>query len=325
VGNDLARDEFDQNLKRISKAFETPEARRARGLAVFSSVSTDFFQCHALDVPVDHRLVVNEEPYLVPLFEALDRQRECLVVLADTHRGRIYAANPAGSRVLYEGSEDVPKHHRASGQRRGKEPGLRIERHRQEAIAHFQKELARQVEQAWIAKEYRGIILLGQDDSLGLFQDQLPVQLAANVIHQLRYPWTRKTPQIHEIVAQAVDEAIGKQRQDLLATLHVRLAENYRVAAGPQEVLDALRDGMAASILIGPDPGTVGSRCSSCGAVFANDQPVCSYCRQICEKANVWQQILTRARRHNVPAYFVKPDAEFDKRGAVAALLSRDY
>jgi peptide subunit release factor 1 (eRF1) len=245
-------------------------------------------------------------------------------VLTNTHRGRLYAATPGSARVLKEIEEVVPKHHRASGQRRSKESGLRIERHRQDAILHFHKELAREVETAWNGAEFRGVILLGHDDGLAQFREQLPPQIASHVLQQLRYAWTGKQPQISDIVATSIADATQKEESSLLARLHTRLSENYRVAAGPQEVLDALRNGQVLSLVLGPDPGLVASRCVACHAVFAAERATCSQCQASCEKTNLWQQILTTALRHNVAVHFVKPDAAFSKRGAVAAMLSRD-
>lgn len=113
--DDQSQLEFERNLEALRVAFETPEAHRARGLAVFSAAQRGLFRSYALDVPVPHRLVVDEEMYLVPLAEALYRQRECLVVLTDTHRGRLYAATPGAARLLIEMDELVPKRRRASG------------------------------------------------------------------------------------------------------------------------------------------------------------------------------------------------------------------
>jgi hypothetical protein len=40
AGNEDAREEFERNLKAIREVFETPEAQRAHGLAVFSSAAS---------------------------------------------------------------------------------------------------------------------------------------------------------------------------------------------------------------------------------------------------------------------------------------------
>src|SRR3989304_2530747 len=73
--DEAACEEFEDNLKAIRQAFETPESRRARGLALFSSTRQGLFRSIPLAVPVEHRLVVDEEVYLPPLIEAMERQR----------------------------------------------------------------------------------------------------------------------------------------------------------------------------------------------------------------------------------------------------------
>lgn len=67
-----------------------------------------------------NRLVVDEDPYLVPLLELLYRQRRYLVVHTDTHRGRLYTAVPGAVRLIEEIDEAVPKRQRAAGELWGK-------------------------------------------------------------------------------------------------------------------------------------------------------------------------------------------------------------
>ena len=81
-----ARLEFERDLEAIRRALESPEARQARGMAVFSAAARDFFLALPSEVPFENRLVVGDEPYVVPLVEAYLREQGYLVILADTHR-----------------------------------------------------------------------------------------------------------------------------------------------------------------------------------------------------------------------------------------------
>ena len=158
-----ARLEFERNLEAIRTALEGPEARQARGMAVFSATGRGFFLAIPATEPFQNRLVVDEEPYVVPLLEADFRRRGYLVILADTHRARWYAAGPGGSHLLGNIDESVPKKQHSSGERWGKQQAT-IERHRKDHILHFQKELAQIVEAAWAEYPYQGIILLGEHE-----------------------------------------------------------------------------------------------------------------------------------------------------------------
>src|SRR5919204_3506619 len=92
------RNNVDRDLAAIRSTLESPQARQARsarGLAVFSDSRRGLLRTFALSLPVDNRVVVDATPYLVPLLEVLFRNRSYLVVLTDTHRGRLYSASPA--------------------------------------------------------------------------------------------------------------------------------------------------------------------------------------------------------------------------------------
>lgn len=96
------------------------------------------------------------------------------------------------------------------------------------------------------------------------------------------------------------------------------------VAAGPQEVIDALRDGQAAALVMGPDLGISASRCTNCRALFATPHATCPYCQATCQKGNLWQEILALALGHGIRVYRVKPSALLTTHGGIGALLARD-
>jgi len=89
-----ARAEFHRNITEIEAVLSSRRLASARGVAVFAASERSLLQTYALASSVQHRLFVNEEPYLVPLLELLHRQRRYLVVHTNTHRGRLYTAVP---------------------------------------------------------------------------------------------------------------------------------------------------------------------------------------------------------------------------------------
>jgi hypothetical protein len=66
-------------------------------------------------MPAENRIVVDEEPCLVPLPEALHHQREYLAVLTDPERGELHAADVAGTHLLQEMAQEHPAPHRTVG------------------------------------------------------------------------------------------------------------------------------------------------------------------------------------------------------------------
>src|SRR5208337_3577921 len=274
----------------------SPEVRQARGMAVFSAAARDFFLALLSEVPFENRLVVGDEPYVVPLVEAYLREQGYLVILADTHRAALYGAGPGGSRLLDAIDEFVPRKQHSAGERWGKQQAT-IERHRKDHILHFHKELARRVEQAWDEHPYLGMILLGQRELLEQFRSLLPQRLANRVVHEAPHAWTEGHAEID--------------------------AKVRAVATGPQEVIEALRNGQVKELIIGPAPGAIASRCDGCRSLFATKRGTCPYCGAPCRACNLWQEILALAMGHGVWVNLVKTSAELAPHGGIAALLAR--
>ena len=104
-----ARARFARDLAANQHALTECAVPRARGMALFSAGERGFFQAFTLGVPVKDRLIVDEEPYLVPLLEAMHRQRRYLLVLTDSHRGRLYEAAWGHTRLLRQIDETIPR------------------------------------------------------------------------------------------------------------------------------------------------------------------------------------------------------------------------
>jgi nucleotide-binding universal stress UspA family protein len=312
AGDAEALGEFERHLESIRSELESPEARRARGMAVFAATGWERPLALHFDQPFEDRLVVDEEPYLVPFLLADEALREYLVVLADTHRARLYAADSGSQRLI-----DVIEEARPKGDRSVRE------RH-EEHILRFEKELARRLGAAWAEHPYRGIVLLGEQEVLKAVRDLLAPRLAGRVVHEAPHAWSGEAPSISEEVCGVVTSAAELRRDRLLDELAGRLREGCAVATGPQEVIDALRDGQATAVVLGPDPGEVGSRCTGCRALFAAEESPCPYCQSPCARTSLWQEIVTRAMRHGVEVAFVRSDPQRAVPGGVAALLARD-
>ncbi len=122
----------------------------------------------------------------------------------------------------------------------------------------------------------------------------------------------------------ALERAQAARQQRVLGELARHLEEGWAVAAGPQEVIDALRDGQVADLILGPDPGATASRCSGCRSLFAAARESCPYCAAPCHKANLWQEVLAQALAHGIWVDLVDGPSDLDRHGGIAALLVRD-
>ena len=315
--------EFERQLGLIRESLESAGHRGVRGMAVFGGSNWDRVVAIESEVPFANRLVVNEEPYLVPfLLEELQRPRY-LAILTDTHRGRIYEARPGSSRLLDELEGDVPRKNRSAGEQWGKQQAT-IARHREECILHYFKDLVDRVEGAWNEHLHRGIILLGEHEILENFRAELPERLACKVVAEIPHAWAGEQPAIEDQVARVASEAALVEQKELLAEVGRRLQEGSAVTTGPQEVIQALANGQVRTLVFGPDLGAVGWRCNQCRSLFATEERACPYCKSPCERADLWQEILARALNHRVDVHYIPADPGLRVPGEIAALLLRD-
>ena len=324
-GDSAAQVALHCNVAAIESVLSTRRSVRAHGMAVFAASGGKLLHGYTLTSTVPNRLVVNEEPYLVPLLELLHRQHRYLVVHTDTHRGRLYTAVPGSVHLIEEVDEPVPKRQRASGELWGKQQAT-IARHREDRILHYFKELAVEIERAWPEEHYAGIVLLGEHEVLEQLRAHLPEELSSHVVAEAPHPWAgRQVPLALKVDAIHV-EATRQQERRLFDEITRRLMEQHLIATGPRAVIDAMNNdqiGHSGCVVMESDRGEVASRCMACGTLFAETVDDCPTCHATCDTTNLWQAIAMLAAHKHVTVHFVEAGHGLDKCAGVVALLER--
>lgn len=321
-----AQAEFRRNVAAIEATLSSRRLASARGVAVFAASQRNLLRTYALASSVPNRLVVNEEPYLMPLLELLHRQRRYLVVHTDTHHGRLYTAVPGAVRLIEEINEEIPKRHRASGELWGKQQAT-IARHRRHRILHYFKELAAEIARAWTDERYDGIVLLGEHEVLRELGTHLPDTLARRIVGEAPHAWVGRQASLESKIDVVRDNALREHDRQGLEDVKRRLMEEHHIAIGPQAVIDAIVNdevGYRGSVVMEPDRGEVASRCRGCGSLFAHVLERCSSCYGPCEKTNLWQAIALLAAGHRISVHFVEAGQGLEKHSGVVALLARE-
>ncbi len=121
-----------------------------------------------------------------------------------------------------------------------------------------------------------------------------------------------------------MDEWRTRREAVILGELRQRWKENHLVANGPTDVLDALQQGRATQIVIGPRRDLAGSVCVDCGYRFGAPSATCIYCQSLTRSVNAVQEILRMALRHRIPLHLFdrrRPEDPLAHVGGVAALL----
>jgi hypothetical protein len=324
VGEDArARRELEENIAAVRRGLEAAASDGTRWAAAFGAARRGFSRVVPLDAPVETDLVLDRSPYLVPLLAAIHRRREYLAAHTDTHRGRIYAATPAGVRLLAELDAEVPQHQHSTGERYGYEQAT-IARHREDRILHYRKELTRGLEKAWDAGRYAGLILLGEHEVLEHLRSGLPARLAERVVREVPESWYEAPSQVEgKIRSVAADVFAGQEAE--VAPGFWDLLRQGEVVTGPRAVLAALQSGQFGAqghgyLVLGPDPREAVGRCVACRTLGPEPLGRCPKCQAPCAPGNLWEEMLLTALRHGITARFVADRLQLAPYGGVVAV-----
>lgn len=326
LGDPGLRKALDANLGAIRKAADTADPS-AKGLAVFSGAERGLFHVVALDFPVANYLAIDEEPYVLPLLERWYGEPSYLVAVVDSHQAVLFEAYvgtiEAVRTIGHDTAEDVQRDKpRFTFQKRF--AGAHHERLQLTDDDEFLKGVAGSIASHWRAGAFGGLIVLGQPRNVATVRRLLPKDVEAAVVETGPQAMTERPEDIADDVKRALEAWRSQRRSVILGELQHRWKERHLVANGPTEVLDALQQGRAVKVVIGPQRDLPGARCGACGYHFGAPVGQCAYCESPTQAVNAVQEILRMSLRHRVPVHLLDREGGVDplaSAGGVAALL----
>ncbi|MGC8644424.1 MAG: host attachment protein [Isosphaeraceae bacterium] len=322
-----ARKDLEANLDVIRQIVAEHAGTPCRGLAIFSSPPRGLRHVVPLDFEVENRLVIDEEPYFLPILEHWYGQPTYLIVLLDSDQAHLFTAHrgqPGWVRdverqdVHVTFQRDKPRFTYKKRFARAQHERL----HALEDDAFFRK-VAGAVAEEWTRDHFGGLILLGQPPVTALLRRLLPRDLEQMVAGEFPHAMTTRPEDLSDDVSRILEEWRTRREREILPELHERWRRNHLVADGPSDVLDALQQGRAGQVVFGTRRDLVGARCSECGYRFGEPVANCVYCQAACKRINTVQEILRMAVRHRVPVHLFRQGLKNDPLapGGVAAFL----
>jgi peptide subunit release factor 1 (eRF1) len=326
---DIPKD-LDAHIEVIRQAIAAADPA-AKGLAIFVSVARDLRHVVTLDFPVENRLVIDEEPYVLPVLERWYGEPAYLIALIDTDEAHLFEAHhgrPESVRDLerpdvhVDIQRDKPRF--TYKKRFAKAPHEYLHGMDEDPFLH---EVAEALDEHWHAHgdgRFAGLILLGQSPTTAAVRKLLPRDLESAVVGEAPHAMTTQPDELSDDVTRIIDQARIEREERLMAELRERWKEKHLVANGPGEVLDALQQGRATQIVFGRRHEMPGARCQDCGYRFGAPVATCVYCNGRCQTVSAAQDILRLAMKQRLPVHLFRPGPKDDPlapAGGVAALL----
>src|SRR3954453_4915877 len=181
-----ARKDLDGNIAVIREAVQTEASPTARSLAIFSSVARGLREVIHLEFPVENHLVIDEEPFLLPLLERWYCEPAFLIVLFNDIEAHLYERHhgrPEPVRDLER--EDVAQEIQRDKPRftyKKRFTATRHERLHGTEDSPFLRELTDAIAERWKEGDFAGLVLLGKPQHTAALRKVLPKTLDAAVV-----------------------------------------------------------------------------------------------------------------------------------------------
>ncbi|CAN5910471.1 hypothetical protein BH23PLA1_BH23PLA1_30720 [soil metagenome] len=322
-----ARTVLEASLDPIRRAIETADPT-SKGLAAFSGAKRGLFHSVALDFPVSNKIILDEDPYVLPLLERWYGDPTYLIAVMDAHQAQLFEARsgvPSAVTSMEKNIESNVVRDKPRFTYKKRFSKAMHETQQKLDNDNFYKDVARTVEQAWNEGEFAGLILLGQSQNTAVLRRLLHKDVAAAVVEEHSQTMTDKPGDVGDDVTRAMDRWQEVQHQRMMEELRGRWDRKHLVANGPTEVLDALQQGRATAVVFGPRRDMAGARCLECGYRFGAPTVECVYCGGKTQSVNAAQEILRMAYRQPIAEVhllgFVGTADPLEKANGVSALL----
>lgn len=323
-----ARKALDANFEEVRAAVREQVPASARGVAVFVSAQRGVRHVMALDFPVENRLVIDEEPFILPLLDRLYGEPSYLVALVDSNHAHVYEARHG----TLDEVADIERADVGTDFQRDK-PRFNYKKRFDQAFHEFLhgseddkylKGVAEELAGHWSNGDFHRLIVIGRSFIHGAMRRLLPKDLAAALVEAEPHATVVSTDDVAAEVTRVVEAWHAGRDAEVTHELAQRRKEGHLLAQGPTSVLDALQQGRATSVIVGRSRTIPGAICRNCSYSFGAPSATCAYCGGQCRTVNALQDILRRALKQRVPVHLFRPGPDPDPveaDGGVAALL----
>ena len=325
--NSPERASLDRDLEKISRYLDTELQRSSNSVAIFACSAGELFETVQMAALIDrHWLHIGDRPHLYPLARLESQYPTYAAVITDTNTARI---------LVFTAGEIVSEHAINNVKTRATSQGGWSQARYQRHIVNFHQQHAKEVVEALeriVREEGIDHIVLSCDEvSRPLLRSQMPKQLEAKIVDNVR------------LEAHASADAIVRRTHEAMQRLNERTDREkveaaigaYRAGGlgvvGPEDTLAALLKGQVDELLIGatmaqmqavPVGQTIGS---ANDAVLAEPvvEPVSAgeAADSPPDVVRLADELITRAKQTSARITFIEDPELLKDYGGVAALL----
>jgi peptide chain release factor subunit 1 len=315
---------FPEDIEAVDDFVNLEYDWAAKGLAIFSSQETDFFQTYQFNLSLPNEIYVSDRPIIRHLVCLLDTFTGWSVVLVDKQGARLFSYN-MGELVEMEGitGEEVKQTKRGGGNAMpGRRGGSSASANVENIIERNIKEVIEYATAFFSQRHVRRIMIGGTDDNIARFKNELPKSWQSLVIGE--FPMSM-TANHSEVLEQATKQALNAQEDLTNALVEQAITLSAKGSTGVTGLIDTLNtihEGRVKTLLVVEGFEHEGYRCSGCGYLTTQSLETCPFCGGTFERIDAAvERAIQETLQKNADVKVVQGNVHLEKAGHIAALL----
>ena len=305
------------DIRRLQERLADLDRSRTRGVAVFSSASNGLFEVFELPVPVRNQIAVNASPHVRQLEAIVEHHEPFAVLMVDKQRFRMLLFDLAEIVDKTEFNDPLPRHEDDKGDWDRDHVHDHVD-----AVAHQHiRRAAHRAFEVFQERPFQHLVISAGDDIANEVERELHSYLRERLVGRIHLPIGAKDADIR-VAALDIEERVERAREaKAVARLRNAVGARSGAVAGLADVLAALSDRRAETLLVSDGYEAPGWRCPSCAYVCTRGR-ACPRCRAAMDEVDdVVEEAVEEALAQGCRVLVCRENADLDVLGRIGALL----
>lgn len=314
-GRRALEEAIDQVERWIAEDFQEEN----KGAALYLELGGGLLGSLQLPEPVPNRMRIEEAPVVRPLVHLLEKENRHVIAVVDREHLRLF--DVSFGRILHEKSLEPEPYPAPHDVRAGGYSEKRFQQRKAEEAKHFLKDFADELETFVERHRPNGVLVLGTDENVSRFLEQVPAGLRDQVVHTGHAPTEPNGAGILSRLRDYFEEEMQGRQSETLDLLHDRVQQEHFAVSGVAATLDQLQKGKVETLVVADDLEREGARCTQCGFYLDRDASSCPYCGgETRDGIDIVETMVRQAAEQDATVRFV-PAGTIARYDGVGALL----
>jgi len=309
------------DLEKIESYILSNKGLFKKGLAILSSRERNFWRDFNLSVPVKNEFIVDNTPYIKPLFDIIDTYQRYAILLVDKESARLFIIHLGEIEEYTEvHSADVPGKHKKGGWFALSEKSY--ERHTDYHVGLHLKDVLKQLD-TFLSREYVGRLLIGgSEEAVTKVKAMLPHTIADKIAGTFQTEMFANSKEILKKVEPVLQVFEEKEETEDINGLLTKAMKNENAVIGIEDVLNALQEGRIMKLIFLKDYKQAGLSCKKCGYLTVQDISSCPYCKGEMQKVNyIVDLVAQKAVEQGAFVEVASKNKKLEESGSIGAFL----